>query len=453
MRSINPADGTLVAEYAEHDRREVFARVARADDAQRAWARARIADRAAPLSRVADLLEERAEELARGMALEMGKPLGEGVAEARKCAWVCRYYAENAAHFLASDEIATEAARSFVAYRPLGTVLAIMPWNFPYWQVFRFAAPALMAGNACLLKHAPNVTGASIAIEKLFADAGLPANVFTSLVIDIDLVPELIADARIRGVTLTGSTRAGRAVAALAGAALKPAVLELGGSDPYVILADAEIDVAVDACAASRLLNAGQSCIAAKRFIVVDSIRAEFTERVIARFERVSVGDPLDANTSLGPLARLDLRDCLQQQVAKSVELGASVRIGGEPPLGKGAFYPPTVLDGVIAGMPAYEDELFGPVASILAARDEADAIRIANDTSYGLGAAVFTRDTERGLHIAEHELDAGACFVNDFVKSDPRLPFGGIRDSGYGRELSLLGIREWTNAKTVVLA
>jgi succinate-semialdehyde dehydrogenase/glutarate-semialdehyde dehydrogenase len=453
MDSINPATGELVRTYAGHTASDVEARLARSVEAGAAWERTALEERAAPLERAAELLEERSAALAELMAVEMGKPLDQGAAEVGKCAWVCRHYAEHAAAYLAPEEIATEAARSYVTYVPLGTVLAIMPWNFPCWQVFRFAAPTLMAGNACLLKHAPSVTGTALAIEELFLEAGLPAGLFATLVVDVDRVPALIDDARVAAVTLTGSTRAGRAVAARAGAALKKVVLELGGSDPYVVLADADLDQAVTACATSRLANAGQSCIAAKRLIVVDEVRAEFTERVLERFRDVRLGDPLDPATTMGPLARVDLRDELHRQVTESVAGGAKLLLGGTRPDGPGAFYPPTVLSDVGPGQPAWSEELFGPVASILPAEGEAQALRIARDTSYGLGAAVFTRDAEHGRCLAETELRAGSCFVNTLVKSDPRLPFGGIKDSGYGRELALLGIREFVNAKTVVVA
>jgi len=453
LQSFSPTTGEPLAPYPDHDADEVERRVAATHAAQLGWERTASAERAEALGRLADSLETDAPELAELMALEMGKPLAEGRAEAVKCAKVCRYYAEHGARQLAPVHVETEASASYVAHRPLGVVLAIMPWNFPLWQVFRFAAPALMAGNGGLLKHAPNVPGCALEIERRVRAAGFPPDLFTTLLVDTDVVPDLIADRRVAAVTLTGSTGAGRAVAAQAGAALKKCVLELGGNDPYLVLEDADLELTVAACTASRLLNAGQSCIAAKRFVLVDAIREEFTERLLERFRAARLGDPLDEATTLGPMARHDLRDALHRQVEESVSTGARLLLGGMLPDGPGAFYPPTVLADVTPGMPAWAEELFGPVASLIAVRDEAEALRVANDTSYGLGAAVFTRDPERGRRIAEEELRAGSCFVNDFVKSDPRLPFGGIRDSGYGRELSVLGIHEFVNAKTVVVA
>jgi succinate-semialdehyde dehydrogenase/glutarate-semialdehyde dehydrogenase len=453
MRSIDPSTGKTLAEYADHDATAVEERIARAVHAQALWARLAIAERAGPLRAAADLLETRKRDLALLMASEMGKPVRQGVAELEKCASGARLAAAEAARWLASETVATEASESRVVYRPLGLVLAIMPWNFPFWQVFRCAGPALMAGNAVLLKHAAGVTGSSLAIEELFRSAELPEGLFASLLLQNDAVAPLLADPRIAGVSLTGSTRAGREVGAAAGAGLKKVVLELGGSDPYLVLEDADLDLAATACAASRLQNAGQSCIAAKRLIVVDGVYEAFVERLLARFRAARVGDPRDDLTEIGPLARADLRETLDTQVRASVEQGARVLIGGEVQPGLGCFYPPTVLADVRPGMPAYAEELFGPVAVLFRASDEAEAIRIANDTRYGLGAAVFTRDLDRGRRIAELELEAGSCFVNALVRSDPRLPFGGVRDSGVGRELGALGMREFTNAKTVVVA
>jgi succinate-semialdehyde dehydrogenase/glutarate-semialdehyde dehydrogenase len=385
------------------------------------------------------------------MAEEMGKPLAQGRGEVEKCAWVCEHYAAHAAAFLAEEPVDTGTGTSFVAYRPLGTVLAIMPWNFPFWQVFRFAAPTLMAGNAGLLKHAPNVQGCADAIEGVFRDAELPSGLFSSLVLDVGPVSALIARPEIAAVTLTGSTRAGRAVGEAAGRALKPSVLELGGSDPYVILEDADLERAADACVASRLLNSGQSCIAAKRFVVVAPVRKAFTEALVERMRAKTWGDPLaDESVDLGPLARPDLRDELHRQVTSSVAAGARLLLGGTVPPGPGAFYPPTVLDRVVPGVPVYHEETFGPVASIVEAQDEDDALRIANDTAFGLGGAIWTRDLVRGRRLAAERLEAGCCVVNDYVKSDPRLPFGGIKESGYGRELASHGIREFVNVKAV---
>ncbi|PYQ21561.1 MAG: succinate-semialdehyde dehydrogenase, partial [Acidobacteria bacterium] len=338
----------------------------------------------------------------------------------------------------------------YVVFEPLGVVLAVMPWNFPLWQVFRFAAPALMAGNPGLLKHASNVSGCALAIERVLHDAGIPPAVFRTLLVGSGRVASIIESAEVAAVTLTGSTPAGRAVGRAAGAALKKTVLELGGSDPYLVLEDADLDLAVESCVASRLINGGQSCIAAKRFIVVESVRKRFEELFVEKMRSKRMGDPLEDGVDLGPQARRDLRDELHGQVEKSVARGARVLLGAVLPAGKGAFYPPSVLADVAPGMPAYDEELFGPVAAIIGVPDEAEAVRVANDTPFGLGAAVFTRDLARGERIAHEELAAGSCFVNAFVKSDPRLPFGGIRESGYGRELSRFGIREFVNVKTI---
>ncbi|MEQ8954605.1 MAG: NAD-dependent succinate-semialdehyde dehydrogenase, partial [Gammaproteobacteria bacterium] len=379
--------------------------------------------------------------------------LASAVAEVEKCAWACEYYADLGPGFLADEIIETEASLSKLVYRPLGVVLAVMPWNFPFWQVFRFAAPGLMAGNTALLKHASNVSACALAIEEVFREAGFPQHAFRTLLIGSDKVARVIANPAVKAVTITGSTPAGRAVAAKAGELLKKSVLELGGSDPYLVLADADLDQAVASCVNSRLINAGQSCIAAKRFIVEQSVAEAFTRKFIEAMSTKIMGDPMDDKTDLGPQARIDLRDELHQQVLKSIERGAKLELGGEIPGRDGAWYPPTVLSKVQPGMPAYEEELFGPVAAIITATDADDAIRIANDSVFGLGAAVFTADLKRGEEIAADRLDAGACFVNAFVKSDPRLPFGGIKESGYGRELSHLGIREFVNAKTVYVA
>jgi len=453
LQSIDPTTGRLLREYPEAEPARIAAVLEAASAAFSGWRRRPVAERAEPIRRAGALLRERAATLAILMAEEMGKPVAQGRAEAVKCATACDTFAERGGAFLAPEPIATEAARSYVAYEPLGVVLGVMPWNFPLWQVFRFAVPALLAGNACVLKHASNVCGSALAIEALFADAGLPPGVFTTLLVGPAAVPGIIASCQIRAVSLTGSTPAGREVAAAAGRALKKTVLELGGSDPYLILEDADLDAAVPACVTARLVNTGQSCIAGKRFIVVDAVRPAFTERFVAAMRAKRAGDPRDETSDLGPMARVDLRDQLHAQVQASVARGARLLCGGEVPPGPGAWYPPTVLDGVVPGMPAYEEELFGPAAAILAARDEADAVRIANDTPFGLGAAVFTRDASRGERIAAEALEAGSCFVNAFVRSDPRLPFGGVKDSGYGRELAVLGIREFVNAKTIYVA
>jgi succinate-semialdehyde dehydrogenase / glutarate-semialdehyde dehydrogenase len=453
LRSVNPTDGSLIREYAETTPDEVASALAVAARAFEGWRRTSFAERAVVLRRTGALLRERREELARLMALEMGKPVAQGRAEADKCAWVCEHYAEHAERFLAPEEAPTDASRSYVAFEPLGPVLAVMPWNFPLWQVFRFAAPALMAGNVGLLKHASNVSGCALAIEEVLHAAGVPRDAFRTLLVGSSRVAALIEAREVVAVTLTGSTPAGRAVAAKAGACLKKTVLELGGSDPYVILGDADLEKAAETCAASRLVNGGQSCIAAKRFVVVETVLQRFQELLVERIRARRLGDPLENGVDVGPQARRDLRDELHRQVEASVARGARPLLGCRVPDGPGAFYPPSVLTGVTPGVPAFDEELFGPVAAIVAAKDERDAIRLANHTVFGLGAAVFTRDLERGERIARHELAAGSCFVNAFVKSDPRLPFGGIRESGYGRELGPFGIREFVNVKTVYVA
>lgn len=450
FESRNPATGEVIARYAETSGAEVEKLLRNLQTAYEDWRRADFSARATPMRKAAALLRERQESLAHLMALEMGKPLAQGRAEIEKCAWGCEFYADNAERFLAPEEIKTDLSKSFIAYNPLGVVLAIMPWNFPFWQVFRAIAPALMAGNAVLLKHASNVFGCAQAIEDLLRDVGL--DVFRSVVIGSNRVRELIEHPLVRAVTLTGSTAAGASVAAQAGAVLKKTVLELGGSDPYIVLEDAELESAAETCVASRLINSGQSCIAAKRFIVVESARREFESLVVDKMKARRVGNPLDESVALGPLARADLCGSLQKQVDASVAAGARVLLGGKYTEGPTAFYPLTVLSDVRPGQPAYYEETFGPVAAIIGVRDEAEAIRVANDTSFELGAAVFTRDRARGERIATHELEAGCCFVNDFVRSDPRLPFGGIKQSGYGRELAAFGIREFVNIKTVAL-
>jgi succinate-semialdehyde dehydrogenase/glutarate-semialdehyde dehydrogenase len=453
FKVINPANGELVRTYAAHDDATATRFIDAAHAAWLAWRRSDFQLRAEKMRAAAGLLRARAGRYAELMAMEMGKPITGGKAEIEKCAAACDYYAEHAASFLRDEPIETDAKHSYAAYRPLGVVLAVMPWNFPFWQVFRFAAPALMAGNAGLLKHASNVPGCALAIEEVLRDAGFPEGLFRTLLIESKQIQKVLEHKHVVAATLTGSVKAGASVASLAGARVKKTVLELGGSDAYLVLEDADLDHSAETCAASRLINSGQSCIAAKRFVVVDAVHDAFVERFVRALQKRKLGDPLHEGTEVGPQARVDLRDELHRQLQQSVAKGARCLLGGEVPAGPGAYYPASVLVDVRPGMPAYDEELFGPVAAVIRARDEEDAVRIANDSVFGLGGAVFTRDAERGRRIAERELDAGCCFVNSLVKSDPRLPFGGIKESGYGRELSHHGIREFVNIKTVYVA
>jgi len=451
ITSVNPATGKPIRTYEEMTPDAAAAAIVNAHSAWQAWRTTPFRQRAPLMKKAASLLRQRKSELSTLMADEMGKPLAQGVSEVEKCAWVCEYYADFAESHLAPDVIKSESSKSYVAFEPLGVVLAIMPWNFPLWQVFRFAAPALMAGNAGVLKHASNVPACALAIEQILKDAGFPAGLFRTLLIGSRHVKGVIEHPLVRAVTLTGSTPAGKAVASQAGAVLKKTVLELGGSDAYIVLEDAELESSAAACVTSRLINGGQSCIAAKRFVVVQPVLDAFTSRFVDLMKSKRVGDPLAHGTDVGPQARHDLRDSLHKQVLASIEGGATLLLGGEIPKSDGAYYPSTVLANVKPGMPAYEEELFGPVASIIAARDEDDAIRIANDSVFGLGGAVFTKDLARGERVARR-LEAGSTFVNSLVASDPRLPFGGIKESGYGRELGAYGIKEFVNIKTIVV-
>lgn len=454
ISSINPVNGSIIKEYKEDTAEIVNQKI---DLVHQSWLTYRTTDfayRASFLKKIAELLNERKEELARIMALEMGKPIKAGLAEVLKCASVCDYYANNGADFLADQLVETAASKSYVSFQPIGVGLAIMPWNFPFWQVFRFLAPALMAGNCGVLKHSSGVTGCALAIEKIVEDAGFHSGVFKTLVVGNKAINQVIEHPLIKAVTLTGSTAAGQKVAEQAGRLIKKAVLELGGSDPYLILADANLEKSAQICADARLINNGQSCIAAKRFIVVKEVEEKFTSYLKAAMAAKITGDPLANDTELGPMARVELRDELHQQVLKTIDQGATCILGGEIPVidGNHAYYQPTILTGVKKGMLAYEEEIFGPVATIITATDVADAVRIANDTDFGLGAAVFTQDLALAEDLARNQLDAGSCFVNEGVKSDPALPFGGINQSGYGRELGSFGIHEFVNIKTIYI-
>ena len=450
IASTNPYTGQVLRRFRPEGAAKIERRLAAAQRAARAWAATTFAKRAAVLHRAAGLLRERQHDLARLMALEMGKPLADGRAEALKCAACCDYYATHAEGFLADELVKTDAGRSFISYQPLGVVLAVMPWNFPLWQVVRFAAPALMAGNVGLLKHAANVPQCALALEKLLHDAGLPKAAFQTLLVEAEAVAGLVADDRVAAVTLTGSEGAGAAVAAVAGQHLKKTVLELGGSDPFLVLADADLPAAARVAAQSRMLNAGQSCIAAKRFIVEKPVLKEFIRLLKTNLQALRYGDPLaPTGTDYGPLARPDLADALTQQVAQSVAQGAKVELAGGQPRPGSARFDPVILSNVRPGQPAYTEEFFGPVALVLTARHATDALRLANDSRFGLGAAIWTADLAKGEALAR-QIESGAVFVNGLVKSMNELPFGGVKKSGYGRELSYLGIREFVNQKSV---
>jgi len=452
IQSINPATGEVLETFPTSSPQDIERSVAAAHAAFLEWRDVGFATRAESMRKAAALLRGRKDEYARTMALEMGKPVTQGEAEVDKCAWTCEFYAEHAETMLAPQPRATDASKSYVRFDPLGPVLAIMPWNFPFWQVFRFAAPALMAGNAAILKHASNVPRCALQIEEVFRTAGVPRGLFATVLVGSKAVGPLIADPRVVAVTLTGSDHAGTQVATQAGRELKKTVLELGGSDPFIVLADADVATAARTAADARLVNSGQSCIAAKRFIVVESVADRFVAAFADELRARRMGDPLDRVTQVGPQARVDLRDALHRQVEESIRRGARRVLGGEIPPGPGAFYPPTLLTAVDRGMPAFDEETFGPVAAVIRAKDDADAVRQANDSVFGLGASLWTQDRAKAERLAAR-IEAGAIFVNGLVKSDPRLPFGGIKRSGYGRELSEYGIREFVNIKSVWIA
>lgn len=448
--SIDPATGKKLKSYRGHTRPQIEQTAQRAHAAFSSWSRCKPGIRARHLRSLAKTLRADKVTWANLITAEVGKPITQSLAEIEKCAVVCEFYASHGAAFLADEKPMGAPAHASVRHEPLGVILAVMPWNFPFWQLFRAAAPALMAGNALLLKHSSNVSGCALAIARAFTRAGVPKGLMETLLIDNPTTEKLIADPRIRGVTLTGSTRAGCRIASLAGIAMKPCVFELGGSDPYIVLADADLAKAAEICAQARLVNSGQSCVCAKRFIVVRSVEKTFTELFLARIAARKIGAPTAPSTEVGPLAREDLRATLHEQVMRSVRRGAKILTGGFIPPGPGYFYPPTVLSQVRPGMPAYDEELFGPVASIISVRDDAEAIHVANDSIYGLGAALFTRSAKK-IEMLVPQIEAGAVFINDFVKSDPALPFGGVKKSGYGRELGRHGLLAFVNVKTVV--
>jgi len=452
LKSINPATGATLATFNVLEAPEIEGRLDRATEASRAWKRVPFAERARLMIRAAEILERDAQAFGRLMTLEMGKPLGAAVDEARKCARGCRFYAEHAERFLADEPVATEAASSYIRYEPVGVVLAIMPWNFPFWQVFRFAAPALMAGNVALLKHASNVPQCAVAVEEIFRQAGFQEGVFQTLLVRSDQVAALLEDSRVTAVTLTGSEGAGRDVASRSGHALKKVVLELGGSDPFIVMPSADLDQAIATAVKARTINNGQSCIAAKRFIVAKGIADTFVPRFVEAMSRLRVGDPMDPSTDIGPLATPDLVDQLDEQVKTTVSQGARVLVGGARLARSGNYYPPTVLVDIPRGSPAYRDELFGPVAAVFVVEDLEEGVRLANDSRFGLGASVWTRDAGEQARLVT-AIEAGQVFVNAMVVSDPRVPFGGVKSSGFGRELGVQGIREFVNVKTVWVA
>jgi len=452
IATVNPSTGETLETFDPHSPAEVERRLALAASTFVEWRRVPMDERARRMRRAGEILDERKQEYGRLMTVEMGKPVGPGVAEAEKCALACRFYAEHAAEFLAPERVDTDASESMVRYDPIGAVLAVMPWNFPFWQVIRFAAPALMAGNVGLLKHASNVPRCALAIERVFRDAGFPEGAFQVLLVGSDAVARLIEDPRIAAVTLTGSEAAGASVGAAAGGQIKKTVLELGGSDPFIVMPSADLAKAADTAARARTINNGQSCIAAKRFIVHERVAAEFERLFVEKMKSLKVGDPLDPKTEIGPLATPAIRDEVHDAVRRSVAAGARLALGGEPQPGRGNFYPPTVLADVPPDSPAANEEIFGPVAALFRVRDASEAIAIANSSRYGLGASAWTNDpAERDRFAAE--IESGSVFINGMVKSDPRLPFGGVKKSGYGRELSVQGIREFVNVKTVWIA
>lgn len=444
--STNPYNGEEIATYDELSGKEIQQTLDRSAMAYESWREVPISERCKLLKNAADVLNKNVDRYAETMTLEMGKPISEARSEIEKCAWVCNFYAENSEQFLADELIETDAKESFISYDPIGTVLAIMPWNFPFWQVFRFAAPTLTAGNTALLKHASNVFGCAEHIEDIFKEAGYPEGVFQNLIIHHDKTEQILSNDTVQAVTLTGSGRAGKSVGSLAGKYLKKSLLELGGSNAFIVLEDADIEQAVKTGVTARMMNGGQSCIAAKRFILVGNIYDEFLSKYIDRVKEIKRGDPMDETTEIGPLAREDLAEELHEQVQNSVKKGAKLELGGNR---EGAFHEPTVLTNVKPGMPAFDEETFGPVAAIIKAEDADEAFKLAADSQYGLGVSVFTEDSELARKYISRSPD-GAYFVNELVKSDPRLPFGGTRESGYGRELSREGIREFVNKKTV---
>jgi len=451
IQSINPATGKILKEFKESKKEKINNQIDKSVNIFELWREKTFSERSKLLRKTAHILRNNKKEYSSIMTLEMGKPIAQAEAEIEKCAWVCEFYADNGEKFLEKETVDTDADKSFVAFRPLGVILGIMPWNFPFWQVFRWAVPAIMAGNVCVLKHSSNVPQCALAIEKIFKKAGFLENTFKTLLVSSNKISEIIKDDRIAAVSLTGSTEAGSDTAKNAGKNLKKTVLELGGSDPFIVLEDANLDYSTDKAVDARMINTGQSCIAAKRFIVLKDVFDDFKNILVKKINKLKVGDPKDINTDIGPLARLDILEQIDSQVKKSVEKGADILTGGKILKSSGFFYSPTIISNVKKGMPVYEEETFGPVATIINVNDEKEAIKTANDTCYGLGASIWTEDVRKGQRLAKY-LEAGNVFVNEMVKSDPRLPFGGIKKSGYGRELSHYGIKEFVNIQTIYM-
>jgi succinate-semialdehyde dehydrogenase/glutarate-semialdehyde dehydrogenase len=449
IETINPATGERVRSFTALSERDIETKLDAASRAARDWRHTPLDQRLLVVRRAGELLDERKADYGALMTLEMGKTRASAIAEATKCAATCRFYADQAPAMLANSPVDAKGERSYVAFQPLGVVLAVMPWNFPFWQVMRFAAPALAAGNVALLKHASNVPQCALALERLFEDAGAPPGVFQTLLIGSEPVAKLLADDRVAAATLTGSEGAGSSVASIAGKHIKKTVLELGGSDAFIVLASADLDAAVKTAVSARTINNGQSCIAAKRFIVDEAIADDFTKRFVERMRALVVGDPMDERTDVGPLATATIRDDLHSQVERAVAKGARIELGGKPREGPGFFYEPTVISNVTTESPVFREETFGPVAAVIRARDVDHAIELANDSSFGLGCAAFTRE-ESEMDLLAREIDAGSLFINGMVASDPRFPFGGVKKSGYGRELSAFGLHEFVNVKTV---
>ena len=449
--SVNPSTGEEIQSYEQHSTKDVNYILTQCKTEQEGWRKSQLSLRISSLEELAGVLRDQAKEFATLMADEMGKPLTQGLGEVEKCAWLCEYYGSVAPEFLADKPVEIVGQKSIISIQPIGLILGIMPWNFPFWQVFRFAIPTITVGNGVILKHASNVQGCAKAIEKSFKDSGFPENIFRNLAVPGQEMEIVIKHPAIAAITITGSTPAGKSVATIAGSVLKKTVLELGGSDPYLILEDADLDTALDACISGRILNAGQSCIAAKRLIVTKNHYDQFLSILEDKLSDKIMGDPKD-NVDIGPMVSIEARDEVHNQVLRSIEAGAELKLGGYIPDERGAFYPITILSGVNPGNPAFDEEIFGPVFTVIKAKEDEDAIELANQTEFGLGSAIFTRDLEKGENIAKNRLNVGACFVNDFVKSDPRLPFGGIKESGYGRELSSYGMMEFVNIKTIVV-